>query len=40
VGEPPRLEILKPGDEANFAKLKDAKDPSVAIAPALDLEAL
>jgi cyanophycinase len=40
AGYPPRLEILKPGDEANFAQLKEAKDPSLAIAPALDLDAL
>jgi cyanophycinase len=39
-GRPARLEILKPGDEANLASLKEAEDPSLAIAPALDLEAL
>jgi cyanophycinase len=39
-GRPARLEILKPGDEANLASLKDVEDPSLAIAPALDLESL
>jgi cyanophycinase len=40
VGHPARLEILKPGDEANFSHLKDEENPSLGIAPALDLEAL
>jgi cyanophycinase len=40
VGHPARLEILKPGDEANLARLKDLDDPDLAIAPALDLESL
>ena len=40
VGRPARLEILKPGDEANFTNLKDEEDPDLAIAPALDIEAL
>jgi cyanophycinase len=39
-GRPARLEILKPGDEANLANLKDVEDPSLAVAPALDLESL
>jgi cyanophycinase len=40
IGSPARLEILKPGDEANLANLWEAKGPGLAIAPALDLEAL
>jgi cyanophycinase len=39
-GHPARLEILKPGDEVNLAKLKEVDDPSLAIAHALDLESL
>ena len=39
-GHPARLEILKPGDEANLTRLKELEDPSLAIAPALDLESL
>jgi cyanophycinase len=40
VGHPARLEILKPGDEANLARLKEEEDPGLAIVPALDLGAL
>lgn len=40
IGSPARLEILKPGDEANLANLWDAKGPGLAIAPPIDLEAL
>ena len=40
VGHPARLAILKPGDEANLAHLREVDDPSLAIAPALDFEAL
>jgi cyanophycinase len=40
AGNPARLQILKPGDEANLAALKDADDPSLAIAPALNLDSL
>jgi cyanophycinase len=40
VGNPARLQILKPGDEASLAALKEAEDPSLAIAPALNLDSL
>ena len=40
VGRPARLEILKPGDEANLSRLKEEEDPGLAIVPALDLGAL
>jgi cyanophycinase len=36
-GHPARLEILKPGDEADLAKLKDPEKP---IVPTIDFEAL
>ena len=39
-GQPARLEILKPGDETNLVNLRDQEDPSLAIAPAIDLGAL
>ncbi len=38
AGHPARLEILKPGDEANLARMKEEEDPGLAIVPALDLE--
>lgn len=39
-GQSARLEVLKPGDEVNLVGLRDMEDPSLAIAPAIDLEAL
>ena len=36
AGHPARLEILKPGDEANFSRLKEEEDPGLAIVPALE----
>jgi cyanophycinase len=38
-GHAPRIEILRPGDEANLSSLKEASDPALAIAPAVNLEA-
>ncbi len=40
VNQSPRLEILKPGDEANLATLRTADDPALAIASEIDLDAL
>jgi cyanophycinase len=40
AGSPARLEILKPGDEANLAGLREPKAHGLASAPALDLESL
>jgi len=40
AGRPARLQILKPGDEANFTNLKDEEDPDLAIVPALEIGGL
>jgi len=40
VGHDARLEILKPGDQANLSTMKNLDDPSLAIAPAAAREAL
>jgi len=37
-GQSSRLEILRPGDETNLVRLKEAEDPGLAIVPALDIE--
>jgi cyanophycinase len=41
AGQPARLEVLKPGDEANFARFKeqDGDAPGLTVAPALQLDA-
>jgi cyanophycinase len=40
AGQPPRLAFLKPGDETNLVTLKEAEDPSLAIAHPIDLGTL
>jgi cyanophycinase len=39
AGQPARLDILKPGDEASFARLEGEAGPALTIAPALRLGA-